>query len=80
MGLIKRLAARAIQELARNPEARAKLPQGVKVTSQKFNEEVNPRAKRAWQEAQPELKRTRSRIGVFMEEVRDEYRKGRRGE
>ena len=80
MGLITRLAARAIQELARNPEARAKLSQSVKVTSKKFNEEVKPRAKRAWQDAQPELKRTRSRIQIFMEEVRDEYRKGRRGE
>ena len=49
MGLITRLAARAIQELARNPEARAKLSQSVKVTSKKFNEEVKPRAKRAWQ-------------------------------
>ena len=79
MRLLKRLAIRTIQELASNPKARAKIAQGLKTQSRKLNEDIKPRAKRAWQDAQPKIKSAKRGIKSLIEDLRDEYRKGRIG-
>ena len=73
MRLLRRLVIRAAQELAQNPEARAK-------ASRVLEEDVKPRAKRAWQEAQPEIENAKLGLKRFVQRVREEYRKGREGE
>ena len=67
------MVIRAAQELAQNPEARAK-------ASRVLEEDVKPRAKRAWQEAQPEIENAKLGLKRFVQRVREEYRKGREGE
>ena len=42
-----------------------------------FNEEVKPRAKEAWRNAQPGIEHAKVRLKRFAEKLRDEYRKGR---
>ena len=72
MNLLRRLAIRAAQELAANPEARAK-------ASRVLEEDIKPRAKQAWREAQPEIENAKFGLKRFAQRVRDEYRKGRDG-
>ncbi len=72
MNLLRRLAIRAAQELAANPEARAK-------ASRVMEEDIKPRAKQAWREAQPEIENAKLGLKRFAQRVRDEYRKGRDG-
>ena len=72
MNLLRRLAIRAAQELAANPEARAK-------ASRVLEEDVKPRAKQAWRQAQPEIENAKLGLKRFAQKVRDEYRKGRDG-
>jgi deoxyribodipyrimidine photolyase len=80
MRILSRLAVRAAQELARNPEARAKIAQGLTKTSRKLNEDLKPRAKRAWQEAQPGIESAKRELKRFVNKLSAEYRKGRNGE
>ena len=49
MRFLRRLVVRAAQELAANPEARAK-------ASQVLEENIKPRARKAWQQAQEDIK------------------------
>jgi deoxyribodipyrimidine photolyase len=80
MRLLSRLVIRGAQELVRNPEARAKVAQGLTQTSRTLNENVKPRARRAWQEAQPGIKSAKRGLKRFVQEISEEYRKGRNGE
>ena len=80
MKLLSRLAIRVAQELARNPKARAKIAQGLAKTSRKLNEDLKPRARQAWKEAQPEIELAKNGLRRFVQGVRAEYRKGRNGE
>ncbi|MCP5111299.1 MAG: hypothetical protein GY953_10730 [bacterium] len=73
MSLLRRLVMRVAQELRQNPEARAK-------ASKVLEEDVKPRARQAWQEAQPKIADAKSGLKRFVLSVRDEYRKGRDGE
>ena len=72
MNFLRRLVIRAARELAANPEARAK-------ASQVFEDDVKPRARKAWQNAQPEIENAKSGLVGFARKVREEYRKGRGG-
>ncbi len=73
MNFLRRLVIRAAQELAANPEARAK-------ASRVFEDDVKPRARKAWRDAQPEIENAKSGLAGFARKVREEYRKGRDGE
>lgn len=73
MSLLRRFVIRAAQTLVHNPEARAK-------AAQVLEEDVKPRAKQAWREAQPEIESAKLRLKRFAQKVRQEYRKGRDGE
>ncbi len=79
MRLLSRLALRAAQELARNPEVRAKTVQVLTKTSRKFSQDFKPRVSQAWQDAQPELKSAGRGLRRLVEDFRNEYRKGRNG-
>ena len=72
MSLLRRFVIRAAQELGHNPKARAK-------ASQVLEEDVKPRAKQAWREAQPKIENAKLGLKLFAQRVRDEYRKGRDG-
>lgn len=73
MRFLRRLVIRAAQELAANPEARAK-------ASQVLEENIKPRARKAWQQAQPEIENAKQGFKGYAKRLRDEYRKGRGGE
>lgn len=73
MGFLRRLAMRAAKELAANPEAREK-------ASRVLEDDVKPRAKEAWTNAQPEIEKAKTGIKNYAKMLRDEYRKGRDGE
>ena len=73
MNLLRRFVIRAAQELVHNPKARAK-------ASQVLEKDVKPRAKQAWQEAQPKIENAKLGLKRFAQRVREEYRKGRDGE
>lgn len=70
MNFLRRLVIKAAQELAARPEMRAKV-------SRVFEDDVKPRAHKAWQEAQPKIKNAKHGLRRFVHEVRKEYRKGR---
>lgn len=80
MGIISRLARRAVQEIARDPETRAKVERELRATSNKLAEDLKPRVRRAWREAQPKVEATKRGLKRFVQEFREEYRKGRNGE
>ncbi len=80
MSLLRRLALRVGQELARNPAARAKAARVLAETRRVLNDDVKPRAQQAWRDAQPEIQIAKRKLKRIAEEVRDEYRKGRDGE
>ena len=73
MGLFRQLAMRAARQLASDPEAREK-------ASRVLEEDVKPRAKEAWKQAQPEIANAKQGIKNYAKMLRDEYRKGRDGE
>ncbi len=73
MSLLRRLVMRVAQELRQNPEARAK-------ASKVLEDDVKPRARQAWQEAEPKIADGTSGLKRFVRSVRDEYREGRDGE
>jgi hypothetical protein len=73
MSFISRLMMRVAHELGQNPEVRAK-------ASEVVEDEVKPRAKQAWQDAQPKIENAKTDFLRWTVKVRDEYRKGRDGE
>ena len=73
MALLRRLVIAAARVLVQNPEARAK-------AREVLEEEVKPRAKEAWREARPEIEKAGRGLKRFARNVRDQYRKGRRGD
>ena len=79
MRLLRRLALRVGQELARNPDARAKAAEVVAKTQRLLNDDIKPRAQQAWRNAQPDIEHAKREIKRVAQEVRDEYRKGRDG-
>ena len=80
MGPLRRLALRAVQELARHPEARAKAAQVLAKTQRALNDDIKPRAQQAWRAAQPEIENAKRDLKRFTQVLRDEYRKRRDGE
>ncbi len=80
MRLLRRLALRVGQTLARNPAARAKAAQVLAKTQRVLNDDLKPRAQRAWRDAQPEIQHAKRELKRVAQELRDEYRKGRDGE
>ena len=80
MMLLRRLAIHAARELARRPEVRARAKETLTNATRVFNEEVKPRAKKAWRDAQPGIEHAKARLKRFAQKPRDEYRKGRDGE
>jgi deoxyribodipyrimidine photolyase len=80
MTLIRRLAWRLGQELVRRPEARAKAKEVLAETQRVLNDDVKPRAKQAWRDAQPGIETAKRKLKSFAEEFREEYRKGRDGD
>ncbi len=80
MTLLRRLAIRAARELARRPEVRARAKETLTNATRVFNEEVKPRTKDAWRDAQPDIEHAKARLKRFAQKLRDEYRKGRDGE
>ena len=77
MMLLRRLAIHAARGLARRPEVRARAKKTLTNATRVFNEEVKPRAKEAWRDAQPGIEHAKVRLKRFAEKLRDEYRKGR---
>ena len=80
MRLLSRLALRAGQALARNPDARAKAAQVVARTQRVVHDDIKPRAQQAWRDAQPKIQHAKRDLTRFAQKLRDEYRKGRDGE
>ena len=80
MRLLSRVALRFGHALARNPAARAKAAQVVAKTQRVLNNDIKPRAQQAWRDAQPEIQHAKRDLRRFVQELRDEYRKGRDGE
>ena len=77
MSLLHRLALRVGWELARHPETRAKAAQALAKTQRVLNDDIKPRAQRAWREAQPEIEHAKRKLTRVAKELRDEYRKER---
>ena len=80
MRLLRLLAFRAAQELARHPETRAKAARVLAKTQRKLNDDIKPRAQQAWRDAQPEIENAKRDLKRFAQELRDKYRKGRDAE
>ena len=80
MTQIRRLIWRLGQELARRPEARAKVKEVLAETQRIVTDDVKPRAKQAWRDAQPQIASAKRRLTRVAQDMRDEYRKGRDGE
>jgi len=80
MRLLRRLALRVGQELARNPDARAKAAQVLARTQRVLNDDIKPRAQQAWRDAQPEIQHAKRRLRSVAQELREQYRKGSHGE
>ena len=77
MSFLHRLALRVGWELARHPETRVKAARTLAKTEQVFNDEIKPRAQRAWRDAQPEIERAKHRLTRVAKELRDAYRRER---
>ena len=73
MSVLRRFVIRVARELSHDPEVRAK-------ASQVLEEDVKPRAKEAWREAQPKIEGAKLKLKRFALKVHEEYRKGRYGE
>jgi len=79
MRLLRRLALRVGQELARNPDARAKAAQALAKSRRVLNDDIKPRAQQAWREAQPGIQHAKHRLQRVAHELREQYRKSRDG-
>ena len=73
MAFFKRLIAQAVQEFASDPEKREE-------AKRVLREDVQPRAKKAWNDAQPEIQSAKKGLMRFAERVRQEFREGRDGD
>ena len=73
MSFLRRLVIRVAHELRDNPEARAK-------AEQVLEDDVKPRAQKAWKDAQPKIEEAKLDLKRFARKVKQEYRKGRYGE
>ncbi len=80
MRLLRRLALRVGQELARKPAARAKAAQVLAKTQRVLNDDIKPRAQQAWRDVQPGIQHATRELKRVARELRDEYRKGRDGD
>ncbi len=80
MRLLRRLALRVGQELARKPAARAKAVQVLAKTQRVLNDDIKPRAQQAWRDVQPGIQHATRELKRVARELRDEYRKGRDGD
>ena len=80
MTLIRNLIWRLGRELVRHPEARTKAKEVLAETQRIVTDDITPRAKKAWRDAQPKIENTTRKLKNFAEEFRAEYRKGRDGE
>ncbi len=80
MRLLRRLALRVGQELARKPAARAKATQVLAKTQRVLNDDIKPRAQQAWRNVQPGIQHATRELKRVARELRDEYRKGRDGD
>jgi len=49
-------------------------------TQRAVNDDIKPRAQRAWRDAQPEIQHAKRRLQRLAQELREQYRKGRDGE
>ena len=45
----------------------------------KLNEDIKPRARKAWEDAKPEIESAKRGLRRFVQVLREEYRKGRNG-
>ena len=73
MSFLRRLVVRVAHELRDNPEVQAK-------AAQVLEDDVKPRAEKAWRDAQPKIDEAKLDLKRFARKVREEYRKGRYGE
>jgi hypothetical protein len=80
MSLLHRLVLRVGWALVQRPEARAKAAQLLGNTQRVVNDDIKPRAQRAWRDAQPTIEQAKRRLTRVASELRDEYRKGRDGQ
>lgn len=80
MTQITRLLRLLGQELARHPEARTKVEEALAKTQRVVTDDVTPRAKQAWRDAQPGIETAKRRLKSIAAEFREEYRKGRDGD
>ena len=80
MRLLRWLALRVGQELARKPAARAKAAQVLAKTQRVLNDDIKPRAQQAWRDVQPGIQHATRELKRVARELRDEYRKGRDGD
>jgi ferric-dicitrate binding protein FerR (iron transport regulator) len=72
MRLLRRLVLRVGQELARNPDARAKAAQVLARTQRAMNDDIKPRAQQAWRDAQPEIQHAKRRLQRLAQELREQ--------
>jgi hypothetical protein len=79
MSLLHRLALRVGWALARDPATRAKAARTLAQMQRALHDEIQPRAQRAWRDAQPGIEHAKRRLAGVAQQVRDEYRKGRDG-
>ena len=77
MSFLHRLALRIGWELARHPETRAKAVRTLAKTERLLNDEIKPRAQRAWRDAQPEIEHAKRRLTRVAKGFRDAYRRER---
>ena len=78
--LLRRLALRVGQELARNPDARGGAAQVLVKTQRVLNDDIKPRAQKVWREAHHEIQHVELRLQRVAQGLRGEYRKGCNGE
>ena len=79
MPLLKRDAYTSPTVNSASTEVRAKAKETLTNATRVFNEEVKPRSKDAWRDAQPDIEHAKARLKRFTQKLRDKYRKGRDG-
>ena len=76
MSLLLRLARRIGWQLARHPATRAKAAQALAKTERVLRNDVAPRVRQAWRDAQPAVAHAKHKLARVANQLRDEYRKG----
>lgn len=72
MGLIQRFLANAARELASDPEKREQ-------AKRVYKDDVEPAAREAWREAQPEVQKAKKKLFDFAKDVKKQFRDGLEG-